>query len=71
VCLHDGTHNRQSKPDPLATGAPLMADCQGSVMNMLPVVQATCMIFAATYITLNLVADVLTILCDPRQLHPR
>jgi peptide/nickel transport system permease protein len=36
-----------------------------------PVVQATCMIFAATYITLNLVADVLTILCDPRQLHPR
>ncbi len=36
-----------------------------------PVVQATCMIFASTYITLNLVADVLTILCDPRQLHPR
>lgn len=36
-----------------------------------PVVQATCMIFAATYITLNLVADVLTIVCDPRQLHPR
>ena len=36
-----------------------------------PVVQATCMIFAATYITLNLVADVLTIACDPRQLHPR
>lgn len=36
-----------------------------------PVVQATCMIFAAVYIVLNLVADVLTIVFDPRQLHPR
>lgn len=36
-----------------------------------PVVQATCMIFATTYIVLNLVADVLTIVCDPRQLHGR
>ena len=36
-----------------------------------PVVQATCMIFAAVYIVFNLVADVLTIIADPRQLHPR
>lgn len=36
-----------------------------------PVVQATCLIFASTYILLNLLADVLTIVCDPRQLHPR
>ncbi|MEO8543114.1 MAG: ABC transporter permease [Burkholderiaceae bacterium] len=36
-----------------------------------PVVQATCMIFATVYILLNLVADVLTIVFDPRQLHPR
>jgi len=31
-----------------------------------PVVQASCLIFAATYITLNLVADLMSILCDPR-----
>jgi len=36
-----------------------------------PVVQATCMIFASVYILFNLVADVLTIASDPRQLHPR
>lgn len=36
-----------------------------------PVVQATCMIFATVYILLNLAADVLTIAFDPRQLHPR
>ena len=36
-----------------------------------PVVQATCMIFASVYIVFNLVADVLTIVADPRQLHPR
>ncbi len=36
-----------------------------------PVVQATCMIFASVYILLNLVADILSIVADPRQLHPR
>jgi peptide/nickel transport system permease protein len=36
-----------------------------------PVVQATCLIFASTYIVLNLVADVLTIALDPRLLHRR
>ena len=36
-----------------------------------PVVQATCMIFASVYIVLNLVADILSIVADPRQLHPR
>ncbi len=37
----------------------------------MPVVQACCLIFAATYVTLNLVADVLSILTNPRLLHPK
>jgi len=37
----------------------------------LPVVQASCLIFAATYILLNLTADVLSILTNPRLLHPK
>ncbi len=32
----------------------------------LPLVQASCLIFAATYITLNLLADLLSIVFDPR-----
>ncbi len=35
------------------------------------VVQAACLIFAATYILLNLVADILSIIANPRLLHPR
>lgn len=35
------------------------------------VVQAICLIFAATYILLNLVADVLSIVSNPRLLHPK
>ncbi len=34
-------------------------------------VQAACLIFAATYILLNLAADILGILSNPRLLHPR
>ena len=37
----------------------------------LPVVQACSMVFAMTYILLNLLADVLSILSNPRLLHPR
>ena len=37
----------------------------------LPVVQAACLIFAATFIVLNLIADVVAILSDPRLLHPK
>ena len=37
----------------------------------LPVVQAACMIFASTYILLNLMADVLSIVSNPRMLHPK
>ncbi len=37
----------------------------------MPVVQACCLIFAATYVTLNLVADILSILTNPRLLHPK
>ncbi len=37
----------------------------------LPVVQVASMIFAATYILLNLTADVMSIVTNPRLLHPR
>jgi peptide/nickel transport system permease protein len=36
-----------------------------------PVVQVVCLIFASTYIVLNLIADVLTIALDPRLMHQR
>ncbi len=35
------------------------------------VVQSACLVFAATYILLNLLADVLSILTNPRLMHPR
>ncbi|HQY69311.1 MAG TPA: hypothetical protein PLW13_02730 [Pseudomonadales bacterium] len=41
ACLKAGNFCMARCTDHLATGAPLMADCQRSVMNMLPVVQAT------------------------------
>ncbi len=37
----------------------------------IPVVQACALIFAATYIILNLIADIITIATNPRLLHPR
>ena len=37
----------------------------------IPVVQACSLIFAATYVLLNLTADVLSIVTNPRLLHPR
>lgn len=37
----------------------------------LPVVQSTGLIFAATFVVLNLVADILAILSNPRLLHPK
>ncbi len=37
----------------------------------IPVVQACCLIFAATYILLNLTADIIGIITNPRLLHPR
>ncbi len=37
----------------------------------LPVVQACCLIFGATYVLLNLTADILSILTNPRLLHPK
>ena len=42
-----------------------------SVRIPVTVVQAACLIFAATYILLNMLADVLGILSNPRLLHPR
>ena len=35
------------------------------------VVQASCLIFAAAYVLLNLLADIISILSNPRLLHPR
>ncbi len=37
----------------------------------IPVVQACALIFAATYILLNLLADIISIVTNPRILHPR
>lgn len=37
----------------------------------MPVVQIACLIFAVTYIALNLLADICSILSNPRLLHPR
>ena len=37
----------------------------------LPVVQACVLIFAATYVLLNLTADVLSIIANPRMRHPK
>lgn len=47
----------------------LMVD---SVANRdMPIVQIACLIFAVTYISLNLLADICSILSNPRLLHPR
>lgn len=37
----------------------------------MPVVQISCLVFAVTYIVLNLLADILSILSNPRLRHPR
>ncbi|TIU35442.1 MAG: ABC transporter permease, partial [Mesorhizobium sp.] len=36
-----------------------------------PVVQACALVFAAAYILLNLIADIISIATNPRLLHPR
>jgi peptide/nickel transport system permease protein len=47
----------------------LMVDSVSS-RNM-PVVQACALIFAATYVLLNLMADIVSIITNPRLLHPK
>jgi peptide/nickel transport system permease protein len=37
----------------------------------LPVVQASCLIFATTYVLLNLLADILAVAANPKLRHPR
>ena len=37
----------------------------------MPVVQACSLIFAATYVLLNLTADILSIATNPRMMHPK
>ena len=37
----------------------------------IPVVQACALVFAVTYICLNLLADIVAIVTNPRLLHPR
>jgi peptide/nickel transport system permease protein len=47
----------------------LMVDAVSS--RDIPVVQACALIFAATYILLNLTADIIGIVTNPRLLHPK
>ncbi|WP_420859378.1 ABC transporter permease [Marivivens marinus] len=47
----------------------LMVDAVSS--RDIPVVQACAMIFAATYVLLNLTADIIGIITNPRLLHPK
>ena len=47
----------------------LMVDAVSS--RDIPVVQGCALIFAATYILLNLTADILSILSNPRLRHPK
>lgn len=47
----------------------LMVDSVGS--RDMPVAQACALIFAATYIMLNLLADIVAIVTNPRLLHPK
>lgn len=47
----------------------LMVDAVSS--RDIPVVQASALIFAATYILLNLIADIIGIVTNPRLLHPK
>jgi peptide/nickel transport system permease protein len=47
----------------------LMVDSVGS--RDMPVAQACALIFAATYILLNLMADIVAIVTNPRLLHPK
>ena len=37
----------------------------------IPVVQTCALVFAGTYIVLNLLADVIAIMTNPRLLHPK
>ncbi|HSR71822.1 MAG TPA: ABC transporter permease subunit, partial [Kiloniellales bacterium] len=47
----------------------LMVDAVSS--RDIPVVQACALIFAVAYISLNLLADIVSIVSNPRLLHPR
>jgi peptide/nickel transport system permease protein len=47
----------------------LMVDAVSS--RDIPVVQACALIFAATYIILNLIADIIGIVTNPKLLHPK
>ena len=47
----------------------LMVDAVSS--RDIPVVQACALIFAVAYILLNLLADIASIVTNPRLLHPR
>jgi peptide/nickel transport system permease protein len=47
----------------------LMVDAVSS--RDIPVVQACALIFAVAYILLNLLADIVSIITNPRLLHPR
>ncbi|MGH1465939.1 MAG: ABC transporter permease [Cognatishimia sp.] len=46
----------------------LLVDSVGS--RDIPVVQASCLVFSGTYVALNILADVLAIMANPRLRHP-
>ena len=55
------------KPD--ATGT--SPSGEAALFGDMPVVQACALIFAAAYILLNLSADIVSIVTNPRLLHPK
>jgi len=42
-----------------------------STIEIFPVVQACALIFASTYVILNLIADLIGIISNPRLLYPK
>ena len=64
----DGFQRYTAQFDAFAIGQ-LMVDSVSS--RDMPVVQACALIFAATYIVLNLLADIVAIVTNPRLLHPK
>ena len=78
-----GSASVDAEPDPeqvaraivlrLLTGAPRSRAqlAQALAKRDVPVVQAVGLIFAAVYISLNIIADIAAILANPRLRHPK
>ena len=55
----------------LPIGESIRVTCKRSKTRIVPVVQAVGLVFAAVYITLNIIADIAAILANPRLRHPK